>query len=264
MIDPDDQEIKSLDQFIKLIKGIKNSNPQIENIYRGQTEEDKEYFLTPSIGRMKIESTNIIKYLEEEQYIFKKFKDQSIPYLSILHVLPKNDWEYLAIAQHYGLPTRFMDWTKNPLIALYFAVKKVTKKDGIIYIMEQPWSLNTLIENKYFNLHPLEPGDYIKNAIYEFYNIEYNRGLYSYSPPHISRNISAQSSIFTYHTDPYDPIQSGYEEYYINNDSKSQIKKELRDIGFEEKTIFPDLYGLSRSLKDEFDSYYFEKPVENI
>lgn len=46
---------------------------------------------------------------------------------------PKNDKEFLFLAQHYGLPTRLLDWTYNPLIALYFACCSNFDKDGIVY-----------------------------------------------------------------------------------------------------------------------------------
>jgi type I restriction enzyme M protein len=50
--------------------------------------------------------------------MLEKFKREAIPYLTIK---PNDDWDWLALAQHHGLPTRLLDWTQNPLVAVGIA-----------------------------------------------------------------------------------------------------------------------------------------------
>ena len=71
--------------------------------------------LVPKIGRYKKLHTK--NRLKEEKIILRLFKEQSVPHLTFV---PDDDWEWLALAQHPGLPIRLLDWTRNSLVAAYF------------------------------------------------------------------------------------------------------------------------------------------------
>lgn len=138
------ETVKSLNGYLDKIKQIKKE----KLYYRGQAcrakDGEKEiYPLKPSIGRYSFLSTltdsEFIKYEEEILLIFENHLRGHSGYEA------RDMWELMAVAQHHGLPTRFMDWSTNPLVALYFAVRdtKIDAKgkpmDSAVYILlEQP------------------------------------------------------------------------------------------------------------------------------
>ena len=97
------------------------------DFFRGQSSVD--YKLIPSIGRYYKEGKEA-GLLQFEREIFEDFKRK---YSLFTDVRPQNDMEFLFLAQHFGLPTRLLDWTFNPLIALYFACISNPDKDGVVF-----------------------------------------------------------------------------------------------------------------------------------
>lgn len=208
--------------FDQLHELFQSYNPKFA-IYRGVS--DVRHELIPAAGRMLIRSE--FNRRDIERFILKTFKERSVTYLQYS---PGNDWEWLALAQHHGLPTRLLDWTRNPLVALYFAVRKPQDSDCAVYVIRE----ETLIGGPDEWDQPIEMG-----------------GLpFRYIPSHVTSRIIAQSGLFTFHPNPEHPYDSdAIDKIVIPNAMRGKLKQVLYRYGVHQASMFPGLDGLAEHVK---------------
>lgn len=119
--------IDSLQEYIRLILEME-SEDGIETFYRGHS--DQRYLLEPSILRKYNDSGEYIHYFNEKELSSELLTMQPAEFFSDKSMLDK-----LVRMQHFGLPTRLLDLTYNPLVALYFACEKHPEINGEVIVL---------------------------------------------------------------------------------------------------------------------------------
>ena len=218
--------ISSVRDFLTIAADSYFAQPRGRWVFRGHS--DARFRLIPSVGRAVHTSRSRVKY---EQSLFDIFCREARGYLTDL---PDDEWERLALAQHHGLPTRLLDWTFNPLVALYFAVSDHQGIDG------QIWALNA----------PAKASDAVRRGS----PFAITRPA-KYYPNIVTTRIRAQEGLFVACVELESPLEENLrsdwriECHPVPADRKQSILYELFRLGIHASSLFPDVDGLAARLR---------------
>jgi FRG domain len=211
---------------------------------------DSTWELKPRVYRPEFR-----RILDEDQYRHQ-FKLKALPYLGGTAREPTSEWEWYFLMQHYGLPTRLLDWSMSALIGLYFAVRDASNgKNAAVWVLD-PWQLNRRVARKAEQV--FVPGETtIRGYLPEPLSA---RSLPRYpiaiEPSLNSIRITAQKGAFTLHgstiraIDNYAAMKSHLRKILVKGTAVPIIREQLYMAGITETTVFPELSALCRELLD--------------
>lgn len=230
--------LQSVNTVLKRLEEQNCSDP----FFRGHS--NAKWTLKPGLGR------NLDEDLEGRLYF------QFISLAGHLIPAPASTWDIPFLMQHHGLPTRLLDWTESFSVALYFAVRGA-KADAAIWILD-PYKLNQQSMDS-------EAVQYLDSDFpigYEKYFIDDRNEDFRRFPapivavagsPRITR-MRSQRGVFTIHRELRKPLDALYPEtlnkIVIPRKAFPGAKKFLQLAGINESTVFPDLDGIARYLKE--------------
>lgn len=233
---PDDLGLAhSLESYVQLVLGKRPEGTELGWFFRGQAQSDWE--LKPKIDR-----ESFVQYRENRGWDRHKHEQRLLDEFmrgarAHARIEPKDPWEWLALAQHSGLATRLLDWTANPLAALYFAVEERSiQSDSAVWCYHHSG-------RGHADGHVQSP--FFVDEIIEF------------RPAHVTPRITVQGGCFTVQPDPQvqrPAITGQLRKITIPKDRRPQFRDELRKLGIDRASLFPDLDGIAFAINCHLSS----------
>lgn len=222
------------------------------------------YKLLPSLYRHPV-ITDSSTLIAQEQEILKRFKQRSLPYLTRTTT---EDWDFFFIMQHFGVPTRLLDWSENPFVSLYFALASAKADSGGNYtndaavwvLFPKIWNEKALEDISISDV--LSPDDSLMTgykpssprmrsnsvAIYGNHNsarIVAQKGAFVL----FGRDMVSMENVFTRDSYPTNCLR----KLIIPAASIQPMLIALSRIGITDSVVFPDLEGLAKEIKRTYN-----------
>ena len=177
-------------------------------------------------------------------------------------------WNWLSLAKHHGLPTRLLDWTYSPFVAMHFATQHLRDfdSDAAIWCVDYrrnndllPRALRTMLDDEDANIFTTEMLERVAKSIGEFERLSREQFVVFFEPPSLDERIVNQFALFSLpssntlrleeHLTRRDEM---YRRIVIPAELKWEIRDKLDQANITERVLFPGLDGLSQWLKRYF------------
>jgi hypothetical protein len=221
--------VRSFNEYLDIILKIPADH---FTLFRGQPIDKA---LLPKIARYNVPEVERI----EQRAMLEDFQRRS---LHLIGNPPGNSWDWLALAQHHGMATRLLDWSENPLIALWFSMSSGSEEWTEYSVV---WGFNVPPEDI---INADESADPFQEGVTKVFK-----------PNHIVKRISAQFAWFTIHKHneekkfvPFEKNPQYAQRLFkviIQKSCFSECRKRLHSFGINSAMMYPDIDGLAKHVE---------------
>jgi len=260
-----DVHVNTIDDLMQLLNRLPNNF-----VFRGQS--DANWGLQSTLERTIGSKWNAKNARKFEDYSLDIFKSKYHIYSGSEHI-PKSKLSWLSVMQHYGVPTRLVDFTTSPYIALYFALEAydpLSNKALSIYCLDYSAIMEKSIEHIKINDAIFnETRSSIQGKQDSIFETAVDCSAYNIAwvtePIELNARIDRQSGTFLISGNLEEKIDAVinsplYESYELKKiiipaNLYEGIYVALRKMSINSKTVYGDLSGLAKSIRMELQAY---------
>jgi hypothetical protein len=207
-----------------------------------------------------------------EPHLLRSFRK----YAQTTAISGESAWKWLALAQHHGLPTRLVDWTWSPLVALHFATADMTRygEDAMVLAVDTfkargflPAKVKNVISREATGVFSVEMLDELAGSLGEFDKLDRSMFVAFLDPPALDARIVNQFAAFSVMNDAGAYLEDWLNEHpslcrriIIPAALKWEVRDKLDQANVAERMLFPGLDGLCRWLTRYYTPRQLTKP----
>lgn len=251
-----DHQASSLSEFLSVTQAISESWNQNDELpdpwFRGLSSS--EHVLLPGWYRLGKKRKGV-----DEDDLLDEFERRALPLVD--GHKPASVWEWYFLMQHYGLPTRLLDWSECSLVGLYFAIGDwkgrgdVDPTDAAVWMLD-PWYLNNWSQDKdeVFRYGEKRVAKYLPRKL--FNADRSGQGPIALMPMYNSRRLTAQRGVFTMHGSDERPLEQmlpdkkkpRFAKIVIPQEHIFSMREALRLAGITDVNMFPEMSYLCQDI----------------